>query len=258
MNMHVKPRENLRCASMTITDLSLERNGRLILDKARLSIDQGQITAIVGPSGAGKSSLIHVLNGSITPTSGVIHATDLGPLSSPTTWERMRKRTGTIFQGNALIGRLPALDNVLSGLVDTRHPLSLLPWSRVARARAMDALRQVDLLDRAFERTENLSGGEQQRVGIARALARQPRLLFADEPFSALDRPLAMRFCELFAASTRENGRTVVLVTHQLDLARAFADRVIGLRSGRIAFDGPTTLFDKEAERYVFSGNSNL
>lgn len=256
MNMHVQPRENLRCPSMTIADLSLERNGRLILDKVYLSIDKGQITAIVGPSGAGKSSLIHILNGLVTPTHGVIHTADFGSLTSLTAWRRMRKRTGIIFQGNALIGRLSALDNVLSGLVDTRHPLSLLPWSKSARTRAMEALRQVDLLDRAFERTENLSGGEQQRVGIARALARQPRLLLADEPFSALDRPLATRFCKLFTNSTREAGRTIVLVTHQLDLARAFADRIVGVNSGRIAFDGPAAFFDIETERRLFSSKS--
>lgn len=221
--------------------------------EASLSFARGAVTALIGPSGAGKTTLIHVLNGLITPTHGRITSDELGTLSSAAHWTRLRETTATIFQDHALIGRLSAFENVLLGLADWRHPLSLLPWPREAKLRAAQALRDVGLLERALERTETCSGGEKQRIGIARALARRPRLLLGDEPFSALDGPLARRLGRDLRALATRDGVTVVLVLHQVALARDLADAIIGINNGRVVFDGPVFAFGAEEEERVFA-----
>lgn len=253
MNMHVFPRNDPAKAALTIDDLLVERDGRRILDRISFDLERGLVTAIVGPSGAGKTTLINVLNGLLTPTGGSIRAPDIGPLADAARWAQMRRQTATIFQDHALIGRLGALDNVLLGLADKRYPLSPLPWPGEARERAAQALRDVGMLRRAFERVEKFSGGERQRIGIARALSRRPRLLLGDEPFSSLDPPLARHLGEDLRALATRNGVTVVLVLHQISLARALADRIVAINSGRIVFDGPTEAFDAEAEARVFT-----
>ena len=164
-----------------------------------------------------------------------------------------RRGTATIFQDHALIDRLPAIDNVLLGLADMRHPLSPLPWPRALRIRAATALDEVGLLSRATARTGQLSGGERQRVGIARALVRRPRLLLGDEPFASVDPVLARELGAEFRRLVVHYGLTVIVVLHQLPLARTLADRIVGLAAGRVAFDGPAADFDADAEDAVFS-----
>jgi phosphonate transport system ATP-binding protein len=254
MNMHVLPRSHLADFALTIDDLHVERNGRHILTDMSLKLERRRVTAIIGPSGAGKSTLINTINGLVAPTRGSIRAPELGTLADAKQWARMRRRTATVFQDHALIGRLSALDNVLLGLADTRHPLSLLPWPSPARESAARALRDVGLIDRAFERVEKLSGGERQRVAIARALVKKPRILLGDEPFSSLDPRLARQLGEDLRRLATRDGVTVILVLHQTSLARSLADRIIGVDSGRVAFDGPIELFDEETEAAIFAG----
>ncbi len=250
--------------ALAVKDLSVTRGGRSILRQVSASFNAGAVTVLVGASGAGKTTFLNVLNGLIAPSGGKLAAAGLGALAgagalnSPDGWGRLRQDTASIFQDHALIGRLSALDNVLLGLADARHPLSPLPWPRAARERAARALADVGLLDRAFERVENFSGGERQRVGIARALARRPRLLLGDEPFSALDPPLARRLGQDLRALATRDGVTVILVLHQIALARALADRIIGLNDGRIVFDGPAEAFDAEAEAAIFATSRTI
>ena len=170
-------------------------------------IPTGGITAVVGPSGVGKTTLLSTLNGLLLPSSGAITVEGVGVLDSGEKLQDLRRQTATVFQEHALIDRLTALDNVLLGLADQRHPLSPLPWSRSMRLRAAEALDQVGMLQRATARAAQLSGGERQRVGVARALVRQPRLLLGDEPFSSVD-----------PALVRQIGRTL----------RDMVDRVAG------------------------------
>ncbi len=255
--MRVDPGKDLARAALTVEGLCVERGGRVILRQLSTRFKTGAVTVLVGPSGAGKTTLMNVLNGLISPTCGSIVAPDIGLIGDAPQWARLRQGAATIFQDHALIGRLSALENVLLGMADSRHPLSIFPWPREARLHAAQALRDVGLFERAFDRAETFSGGERQRIGVARALARQPRLLLGDEPFSSLDLPLARRLGDDLRALATRDGVTVVLVLHQIALARALADRIVGIKCGKIAFDGPAASFDMEAEARVFGSSTH-
>jgi len=252
VNMRVDPNLQRRPAALGVETLDVERGGRVVLSDVSADFEHGAVTAIVGPSGAGKTTLIHVLNGLVAPTRGGVRAHACGVLGDAAAWARQREGTATVFQDHALIGRLCALDNVLLGLADRRSPLSLWPWPRAARRRAAQALADVGLLSRALDRVERLSGGEKQRVGVARALVREPLILLGDEPFAALDPPRARDLGADLRRLATHRGVAVVLVLHQIGLARTLADRIVGLNEGRLRFDGPTCLFDEEAEARVF------
>ena len=238
--------------AITIDKLTIHRGGRPVLRDISLCLPAGSITALVGPSGVGKTTLMSTLNGLLTPQSGTISIAGIGRLDQPRALREARRHTATVFQDHALIDRLPAIDNVLLGLADTRHPLSPLPWSGAQRRRAAAALDEVGLLERATARTAQLSGGERQRVGIARALVRQPALLLGDEPFASVDPALARRLADEFRRLVARNGLTVVLVLHQLSMARSLADRIVALGGGRIVFDGLAPSFGAADEATVF------
>jgi phosphonate transport system ATP-binding protein len=234
--------------AVNIDRLTMRRGDRDVLRDLSLAFEESAVTAIVGPSGVGKTTLICALGAS----SGVVSIGGLGRLDDAAVLREARRRTATVFQDHALIGRLRAIDNVLLGLADARHPMSLLPWPSALRERAAAALDEVGLLGKATARVMDLSGGERQRVGIARALVRRPRLLLGDEPFASVDPALALRLGDRFRRLASERGVTVILALHQLHLARRLADRIIGLADGRIAFDGPPAAFDESAEARVF------
>jgi phosphonate transport system ATP-binding protein len=239
--------------AVTLHHVTLQRGGQPVMHDLSLSFRQGTITVLVGCSGVGKSTLMGALNGLVAPASGYVSIAGAGRLDDPASLREARRSTATIFQDHALIDRLPALDNVLLGLADMRHPLSPLPWPRSLRLRAAEALNEVGLLSRATARAGQLSGGERQRVGIARALVRRPGLLLGDEPFASVDQVLARQLGAEFRRLVVRNGLTVILVLHQIPLARTLGDRIIGLADGGVAFEGTAAGFDAEAEHAVFS-----
>ncbi len=238
--------------ALNVDRLTMRRGDREVLRDLSLAFEEGAVTAIVGPSGVGKTTLICALNGLLRPSSGAVSIGGLGRLDDAAVLREARRHTATVFQDHALIGRLRAIDNVLLGLADARHPMSPLPWSRALRERAAAALDEVGLLDKATLRAADLSGGERQRVGIARALVRRPRLLLGDEPFASVDPALALRLGGGFRRLAAGRGVTVILALHQLHLARRLADRIVGLADGRVAFDGPAAAFDEGAEARIF------
>lgn len=248
----IDSRRTTTAAALSLRSLCVRRGDTPVLKDVTLDIPAGAITALVGRSGVGKTTLIATLNGLIKPESGGLLATGCGDLSDPQALRDHRRRSATIFQDHALIDRLSAIDNVLLGLADQRHPLSPLPWPEALRRRAAEALEEVGLLHRATARTSTLSGGERQRVGVARALVRQPSLLLGDEPFASVDPALVRQMSADFRTLAQRHGLTVVLVLHQLETARLLADRIVGLVDGRIAFDGPAASFDAEAEARIF------
>jgi phosphonate transport system ATP-binding protein len=215
-------------------------NGVRALLPISFSVPKGQFLVLLGPSGAGKSTLLRCLNGLQKPTQGDVTVEGLGSIfSNARTLRKHRIRTGMIFQQHHLIGRLTALQNVMVGRLGAHSTLrSLFPLPLADRLLALQSLDRVGLLERALDRADELSGGQQQRIGIARAMAQEPQFVLADEPVASLDPATGERVLADLHRICREDGITAIVSLHQIDLARQFADRVIGLASGRIVFEG--------------------
>lgn len=214
-------------------------NGTRALQRTTLQFEQGSFTVLLGPSGAGKSSLLRSLNGLVKPTGGRVLAEGIGDLAQRDALRRHRRQTGMIFQHHHLIGRLSVLANVLVGRLGYHGPLAALrPWSREEKLMALAAIERVGLIEHALQRADQLSGGQQQRVGIARALVQQPRVLLADEPVASLDPATAEHVLTLLRDICTRDGLTAIVSLHQVDLARRFGERILGLRGGAVVFDG--------------------
>jgi phosphonate transport system ATP-binding protein len=215
--------------------------GVTALEPTNIEIAEGQFTVLLGASGAGKSTLLRSLNGLVRPTRGDVIAAGTGSIfKSASVLRAHRLSTGMVFQQHHLIGRLSVLNNVLIGRLGRRGALgSVFPATRSDRHIALAAIDRVGLLDRALDRADKLSGGQQQRVGIARAMAQQPRIVLADEPVASLDPATAEKVLSDLHRICREDGITAVVSLHQVEFARRFADRIIGLCKGRVVFDGP-------------------
>jgi phosphonate transport system ATP-binding protein len=203
----------------------------------------GGLTAVIGPSGTGKSTLLRCINRLVDPTGGQIlfEGQDLAQLRGPAL-RRMRGRIGMVFQEYNLVERLTVIENVLCGR------LGVLPvWRPLLRRfapedieRAFELLEAVGLGEEyANRRCDALSGGQRQRVGIARALMQRPRLILADEPTSSLDPKTAVEIMELLHGVSQREGVPVIVNIHNVELARRYATRIVGLSQGRVVFDGP-------------------
>jgi putative ABC transport system ATP-binding protein len=201
-----------------------------VLTDVSLDVPAGQFLAIAGPSGSGKSTLLGLIAGLDQPTSGRIEVAgvDITALDEDALARFRRDRVGYVFQSFHLLSTLTAQENV--GV-----PLELA-GDADATARAAALLAEVGLAERAHHYPAQLSGGEQQRVAVARAVARRPALLLADEPTGNLDSATGKQIIELLVGINRRLGSTLVLVTHDAALA-AHADRVVTLRDGRIVSD---------------------
>lgn len=244
------PRPGLPIALSTDALEVTYENGTCALHATSLTFRPGEFTVLLGPSGAGKSTLLRSLNGLVVPTTGRVVVPGLGSLADPRQLRRHRRQTGMVFQQHHLIGRLTVLANVLMGRLGYHSAVAaLMPWSRPEKEIALAALERVGLLDRALDRADQLSGGQQQRVGVARALVQQPKVLLADEPVASLDPATAERLLGLLRGICRTDGLTLIVSLHQLELARQFADRIVGLNGGCVVFDGvPAELTSRQAE----------
>ena len=217
-------------------------NGHRALRGVSFTVAAGERVAIIGPSGAGKTSLLRIAAASLRPSEGRVEV--LGRNS----WQlgagalrRLRARVGMIHQAPPIPPRLRVVTAVLAGRLGSwsmrRALLSLAYPSDIAGAR--DALARLDLADRLFDRCDRLSGGELQRVGIARALYQQPQLLLADEPVSALDPSLSELAIGQLVTQVESGGATLVASLHAVDLALKWFPRIVGLRAGELVFDRP-------------------
>jgi len=175
----------------------------------------------------------------VTPNSGHVSVEGLGTLGEGRLLKMHRRHTAMVFQQHQLISRHTAFQNVLIGRLGYHTALrSLFPLPKSELMIASESLDRVGLLHKATERISNLSGGEQQRVGIARALAQKPRIVLADEPIASLDPASANRVLTLLHDICKEDGITAVVSLHQVEMARKFADRIVGLALGRVVFEG--------------------
>lgn len=229
---------------LTVSDVEVTyQNGVKALAKTNVMFQRGLFIVLLGMSGAGKSTLLRCLNGLVRPTTGDVAVAGHGSIfRSGSVLRAHRRRTGMIFQQHHLIGRLTAMENVLMGRLALHGTLrTLLPLPRADRLIALEVLQRVGLADRALHRADQLSGGQQQRVGIARAIAQRPEIILADEPVASLDPETSVKVLRDLHRICREDGITAIVSLHQLDLARQFADRIIGLANGHIVFDGTTS-----------------
>jgi len=197
-----------------------------------LTVDRGQVVAVTGPSGSGKSTLLYLLGGLDLPDAGVVRliGVDWRSLAGADRARFMRQTCGFIVQGLALLPQATAAENV-------EVPMLLDGVDRDERARRVaDILARVGLAGQAYRLTDELSGGEQQRVSIARALVNRPAIVLADEPTGSLDSATAQVVTRLLVEAARERDAAVVVVTHDPAVAR-HADRIVTLNSGRLAAD---------------------
>ncbi|MHB1117812.1 phosphonate ABC transporter ATP-binding protein [Sideroxydans sp.] len=232
-------------------------NGFEALKGVSAEIPAGSFTVILGPSGAGKSTLLRTINGLETPTSGSVQIAE--QQVSQTTLREVRSHVGMVFQHFNLVDRLSVMTNVLTGRLSHRSWLGSLLYlfQRSDMDIAHDALIRVGLTDKAWNRADRLSGGQQQRVGIARALAQQPRVILADEPVASLDPVTSEEIMGLLREICTRDGITVVVNLHQVELAKRFADRVIGLNGGVLVYDGAASGLDRATLARIYNRNGD-
>ena len=203
-----------------------------ILKGIDLKIDKGEFVAIMGPSGSGKSTLMNILGCLDTPTSGhyALDGVNVENLSADELAEIRNQKIGFVFQGFNLLSRTSALENVELPMVYAKTP------ERERRRKAIKALESVGLRERMHHQPNQLSGGQQQRVAIARAIVNEAPIIFADEPTGNLDTKMSVEIMELFTKLNRDLKRTIILVTHEEDIA-LYADRIIKIVDGEIHSD---------------------
>jgi phosphonate transport system ATP-binding protein len=230
-----------------------------VLRGINLQIEQGEFVCIIGLSGAGKSTLLRCVNRLIEASSGAILVpgafsgvradgakVDVLRLNAEDL-RLLRRKVGMVFQQFNIVKRLSVIENVLSGGLGYQPGLRsvLRIFSREEKRQALTNLDRVGLLDHAYKRADQLSGGEQQRVAIARTLMQQPAIILADEPVASLDPRLSRVVLDILKRVCREDGITAMVSLHALELTREYADHIIGLKQGQIIFDGrPRDLTD--------------
>jgi len=237
------------------------RAGVPVLKDVSLEIAGQGLTAIIGPSGTGKSTLIRCINRLVDPTAGEIlfGGEDLARLKGRALREA-RRRIGMVFQEYNLVERLSVMENLLCGRLGYvavwRAWLRRFPQADIDRA--FELLDQVGLGDFATRRADALSGGQRQRVGIARAVMQNPELVLADEPTSSLDPKTSVEIMELLAGLAKARGIPVLVNIHNVELARRFAERVVGMSQGVVIFDGPPTDLRESHLLQIYGGKGWL
>jgi phosphonate transport system ATP-binding protein len=228
-------------------------NGLRALDNVNVNIKKGEFVAIIGSSGAGKSTFIRSINRLVQPTSGTIiingkNATSGGNL------RYLRRDVAMIFQQFNLVKRLSVLRNVLMGRLGYKGGLQqIYPiFNSKDLDLALASLQRLGIAEKAYIRADQLSGGQQQRVAIARALTQEPSIMLADEPVASLDPETSIVVLDILKRINREDGITTIVNLHQLDLAKEYADRVIGFKGGKMVFEGTPEDVTREVYERVY------
>ena len=226
------------------------------LQDINLEIQDGEFIGIIGMSGAGKSTFIRTINrlNDITEGQLTVDGVEISGLKGKNL-RQYRRKVGMIFQSYNLVPRISVIKNVLSSLVPDMPIMRVMfgLFSKADKIKALEALDRVSMLDKAFVRTDQLSGGQQQRVSLARTLAQNPSVLLADEPVAALDPVTAHEVMDDFKRINEELGQTVLINIHHVDLALEYSKRIIGIRSGKIVYDGPVSGITKDMLDLIYS-----
>jgi len=236
-------------ANLELAGVSVRYGSVSALSGVDLAVRPGERVALIGPSGAGKSSVIRLLNGTLAPSSGTVRVLGCDfATASPRAVRAVQRRVGTIHQQFDLVNQLRVVHNVNAGQLGSwslaRAALSLLLPRDVDRVR--QALDRVGIADKLYDRTADLSGGEQQRVAIAKVLVQRPAAILADEPIASLDPVRGREVVNLLHDISIETGSTLFASLHDVEVALDRFERVIGLRYGRIAFDAPPAQLRRE------------
>ena len=240
---------------LEIRNLSRRFGSKLAVDDVSLRIEKGSFIGVIGRSGAGKSTLLRMINRLQEASSGEIlwDGRNVTALKGAEL-RRWRTSCAMVFQQFNIVGRLDVLTNVLMGRLHyTSMARSVLKlWTADDRALAISALEQFDIANLATQRAETLSGGQQQRVAIARALVQEPELVLADEPIASLDPRNTKVVMDALQRLNKQFGITVVCNLHDLDVARDYCDRLIGMAQGKIVFDGAPEALTETTARTLY------
>ena len=228
-------------------------NGTPALKGVNLKINKGEFVSILGRSGSGKTTLLRSINGLETASSGEIYLDN--KRVNLETINEVQNKTGMIFQEFNLVNNLSAINNVLTGLLSSSNKfLSLFYlFSKDQKIDALKSLETVGLLEKSYNRSDELSGGQRQRVGIARAIIKKPLLLLADEPVASLDPKAADLILSLLKKINKEYGTTILCNLHQVDLAKKYSDRVVGLVDGKVIFNEKSNDIDKNYLEKIYA-----
>jgi phosphonate transport system ATP-binding protein len=248
---------------LSIQSLGKRFGGKPALDGVTVDIADGSFVGVIGRSGAGKSTLLRCINRLVDPSEGhiIFQGKDITQLRGRGLRD-WRSSCGMIFQQFNLAGRLDVLTNVLMGRINHMPlvPALMKAWPDEEKLHALRALDRLDLADFAGQRAESLSGGQQQRVAIARTLVQDPRIILADEPVASLDPRNTKIVMDTLHGLHREAGITVMCNLHSLELARSYCTRLIGMKAGRVVFDGTPDELTEETviELYGLEANDVL
>ena len=227
--------------------------GTEALRGVNLNVKKGEFLTILGPSGSGKTTLLRSINGLEKIEKGKI-LFEKEEINNFSLLE-VQKKTGMIFQDFNLVNNLSAINNVLTGLLNTSNKfLSLFYlFSKTQKIDALKSLETVGLLEKSYSRSDELSGGQRQRVGIARAIIKKPLLLLADEPVASLDPKAADLILSLLKKINKEYGTTILCNLHQVDLAKKYSDKMVGLVDGKVIFNEKSSDIDKNYLEKIYA-----
>lgn len=241
---------------MSVDNIDKAYSGKKkVLKDVTFDIRQGEVLSIIGPSGAGKSTLLRVINRMIEPSDGRITFQGEETLSMKGKELRsMRTDIGMIFQHYNLVDKLSVFENVLHGLLGYKNTLQGIfsLYSEAEKERAIEIISELGIEEQIYKRCDELSGGQKQRVGIARALIQDPKIILCDEPIASLDPNASKVIMEYLRRISRERDITIIVNLHQLDAAKQYSDRIIGLNDGNIVYNGAPDAIDSDAISRIY------